>query len=221
MIKKIKRILLPFGLIFLYLVAQELTGLIVSTYKGNFVMQNVILITGSILVTIALIIVFRKDLKVKVKEFRQDVNEIIPTCFKYWIIGFGVMFALNMLINVIFTNGIAPNEEANRLLIKSYPIYMALSVCITGPICEELLFRQGFKNIFKGRIPYILFTGILFGAAHAISSEQLIDLIYILSYSCLGIAFSTICYDADNVCASIFTHMFHNTIMFILLLSIL
>ena len=217
--KSLKIILKCLGLILLYMVLQEFTGLVASFYKGNLLYQNIILIVGTLFTTILFVFIFRKDLVAYFKNFKENYSKTIPKCIKYWLIGFVITYIINIIISVFLLHGIAPNEEANRLMLKTYPIYMALSVCITSPICEELLFRLGFKNAFKRRIPYVLFTGILFGAAHLIVSERLIDLVYIFSYSALGITFSLVCYDTDNIFSSIFTHILHNTVIYLMLIA--
>lgn len=219
--KKMKDIFICLGLILLYLVMQELTSLIFYLIKGNNFNENMTLIICNIIITAIIVLIFRKDFLREFKEFKLKYKNYIPKSLKYWAIGFTSMYILNILIIAFITHGTAPNEEANRTLIKMYPIYMTMSICLTGPLCEELLFRLNFKKIFKKRIVYILFCGILFGAAHLMVSENLIDLIHILPYSALGITFSAICYDTDNVCSSIFAHIFHNSISFLILITFL
>ena len=217
--KKIKIILKCFGLIFLYLILEEITGLIASFYKGNLLYQNIILIVGGIITTILFIYIFREKIMLKINDFKKNCKTYIPKSVKYWAIGFTITYVLNIIIAVFLLKGVAPNEEANRLMIRSYPVYMALSACLISPICEELLFRLSFKEIFNKRISYILFTGILFGAAHLIVSDNLTDLLYILPYSALGVTFSMICYDTNNIFSSIFAHILHNTISFIIIIT--
>ena len=131
------------------------------------------------------------------------------------------MMISNLIIVFLFLKGIAPNEEANREMLRNYPLYMIFAVTILAPICEELMFRLSFKNVFKNRLVYILFTGISFGAMHLLANTSLIELLYIIPYSALGIAFSAICYDTDNIYSSIIAHIMHNTLTVLLLLSAL
>lgn len=217
--KKIKIVLKCFGLILLYLILGEITGLIASFYKNRLLEQNIILIIGSIITTIVLLYIFREKIISDFKSFKENHTEYLPKCVKYWAIGFVITYILNILIAAFFLKGASPNEEANRLMIKSFPIYMALSACLVAPICEEILFRLSFKELFKRRITYALFTGILFGAAHLLVSTSLADLIYILPYSALGITFGLLCFDTDNICSSIFAHILHNTITYLLLIT--
>ena len=220
MIKKAKLILWSFGLIFLYLLSQEITALIASTHKNNLIYQNIVLIVSSLVVTGILIVIFRKDFFSNFKDFKKNYKNYIPLCLKYWALGFVIMIGLNGIITTLL-GGIAPNEEGNRMLIKMYPIYMVITASITSPICEELLFRLNFKKIFKSKIAKILFTGIVFGAVHAIASENLLDLLYILPYSALGITLSATFFNTDNIISSIFTHFLHNTITIIILFTFL
>lgn len=218
MIKKIKSILLPFGLIFLYLLFQEIATLIASQYKDNRLYQNTILIISNIVITIIFIIIFRKDLITDLKDFKKNYSKYIPESLKCWILGFIIMFTLNVIITTVL-GGIAPNEEGNRMLIKMFPIYMTISVCFTSPICEELLFRLNFKNFFKSKTAKILFAGILFGAAHLMVSENLLELLFIFPYSALGICLSAAYFKTGNIFSSIFAHMVHNTTILLLLFT--
>jgi membrane protease YdiL (CAAX protease family) len=64
---------------------------------------------------------------------------------------------------------------------------------------------------------FIITSGIVFGLLHVITSfDYLYDLLYIIPYSSLGIAFALIYYRTNNVFSSIFVHALHNTILVIL-----
>ena len=217
--KKIKLFFKSLGLILLYLIWQEITGLFANFYKGNLIMQNTILIISAILITAILIMIFKEELLKDFINIKEKYNDYIPKCVKYWAIGFAATYVINIIISVFLLNGIAPNEEANRLMIKTYPIYTALSVCLLSPICEEILFRLSFRSCFKRKIPFVLFTGIFFASAHLLASTSLSDLFYIFSYSALGITFSLACYNTDNIFSSMFTHVLHNTITYLLIIT--
>lgn len=209
---RIKYFFISFGLIFLYLLLNELTTLIALPFKDNTFLLNIILIVGSFVSTFVIAFILKDELISKWDDFKKNKNDYIPKIVKYWAIGFSLMYVTNIIISILFLNGIAPNEEANREMIKLYPYYMAISVSLTGPIAEELLFRLTFKRVFSKKIVYILFTGILFGLAHMLTNSTLIEFLYIIPYSVLGITFSALVYDTDNIYTSIFAHIFHNVL---------
>lgn len=215
----ISKILIAFGIIILYIILEGVTAVVADVYKTNNLLYTCISIAGSILTIVVIAYLLRDKLKGQFKDFNENYKKYLPTAFKWWAIGFTLMFISNLVINILILKGIAPNEDANRELIKLYPFYAITSACVFAPITEELLFRLNFKNIFKKRIPYILFTGLLFGSMHLIASSSLIELIYIIPYGALGIAFGAIFYDTDNIYSSMCMHIFHNTLTILLILS--
>ncbi len=113
----------------------------------------------------------------------------------------------------------APNEAANRELITKNPYYSIINILLIAPITEELLFRLNFKDVFKKRWTFVLTTGILFGLIHIIGTPiSLINFLYIIPYSLLGVAFGLICYDTKSVYSSIIAHMIHNGVTLAIIL---
>ena len=103
------------------------------------------------------------------------------------------------------------NEELNREAIRNNVFHSALQMCIFAPFQEELLFRQNFRNLFKNKIAFSIFTGIIFGAMHLIAATSLIELPYILTYSIMGIGLGYMYFDSDNIYTSMCLHSFNNT----------
>jgi membrane protease YdiL (CAAX protease family) len=92
-----------------------------------------------------------------------------------------------------------------------------LVIGIIAPIIEELTFRKAFRDIFKNDLAFILTSGLVFGALHVVLSfNSLWDLLYIIPYSSLGIAFAITYSKTNNIYSTIFMHIFHNTVLTIL-----
>lgn len=218
---KCKLWLKAIGLILAYFGAQEIIALFASFYKDDYFVKNVVLILGYFVTMLMLIYIFKDKFKKDIKDFKDNYKKYIPMIIKYWAVGFTIMFVVNLIIVTVFLHGVAPNEEANRLMLKAYPLFMSLSISIFAPISEEILFRVSFKDVLKKKYIYILFTGITFGAMHMLANTSWIECLYVLSYSALGIAFSALAYDTDNIYSSILAHMMHNTLTLILLLRFL
>ena len=132
------------------------------------------------------------------------------------------MLISNSIIIYIFESGMSSNEEAIRDLFKISPLYIYFSSVIYAPIVEELTFRQGIRNIMDKNILFILVSGLLFGGLHVITDvNNLVDLLYIIPYSSLGIVFAYMLYKTDNIFVSMGFHFMHNGILIALQFLIL
>jgi membrane protease YdiL (CAAX protease family) len=141
-------------------------------------------------------------------------KEYYSKYFKYYLIGLGIMLISNSIIVYGFDGGISTNEETIRDIFKISPLYIYFSSVIYAPIVEELTFRQGIRNIFGRNILFVLISGFLFGGLHVITSiNSIVDLLYIIPYSSLGIVFAYILYKTDNIFVSMGLHFMHNGIL--------
>lgn len=208
------------GLIFIYIILSLLAGSIYLSLKiDNVIIDNICLTLIDLAVAFYIAHKLKDKLAKDRKKFMEDKKKCIKCSLKYWICGFILMIASNLLV-VFLLNGIAPNEEANRTVLGMYPFYSIAKMCLIGPFVEELLFRLNFKGILKKRITYVLSTGILFGLMHVIGSfTSLSDFLYLLPYTVLGCTFSIICYDTDSVYSSILAHIVHNTVSVLIILA--
>lgn len=158
-----------------------------------------------------IILLYYKDLIRDFKALKKDTVEKFDTAFRYWVIGLAIMIASNFIIQKLGI-GIATNEVEVKNFLKTSPFIYGISVCLTGPFIEEIVFRKTFKDAIKNKWLYILLSGIIFGSLHVITSlSSVLDLLYLIPYCSLGIAFGFICYDTDNIWPSIFIHILHNS----------
>lgn len=217
---KIKKIIIPFGMIFLYFILSNMEFALFYYFKtGSTIKDNAYLIFFSSITFLIIIFLSRKKLKGEWEKFKQNKKQFIPLAFKYWILGFIYMYISNIIINTLILKNIAPNEAANRELLNTYKYYSILSTAIFAPILEEIIFRLNFKGLFKSKDAFIMFTGILFGIMHILASSSLIEIIYIIPYSCLGIAFSKIYAETDSITCSMMMHIIHNSITLMIILG--
>lgn len=173
----------------------------------------------NLLFLILIVFVYFKILKKDFKLFFKDFFNNIEISIKYWLIGFTVMIISNLIIVVISNGGIAGNEEQVRELIDISPLYMLFSVSIYAPLTEELLFRKGFRDIIKNKWLYIIVSGCVFGGLHVTGNvSSPIDLLYLIPYCSLGIAFAYTYYKTNNIFSTICMHSMHNTMAIILYL---
>ena len=97
--------------------------------------------------------------------------------------------------------------------LKVAPIYTFIVTVFVAPILEELIFRLSFKNVIKNKWLFIIISGVIFGAIHVVFSvNDIYQLLYLIPYCSLGIAFSYMYYETDNILVPISFHILHNTI---------
>lgn len=189
--------------------------------NGGFWMQNLGYLLFEITLTAIFCIIYRETLKKDWKDFKENRKAYLKKAIPLWIYGLMIMFISNYIINMFITNGnIAANEEANRTIMTSLPIYAITSMIFFGPIMEELVFRKGMRNVFQKALPYAILSGLVFGGFHVatgIDSFAAIwtnwkELLYLIPYGALGFFFA-IAYDkTNNIYTSITLHIMHNTL---------
>lgn len=174
------------------------------------------LLLSYILLTIYFIIIYKKDLKIYIKNFKY---KNIITILIYWIIGFILTIISNYIINyLIIPNGLSNNETGNRDLLFNNKLIYSIILCIFIPILEEITFRLEFKKNIKNKKIFLLVSSITFALLHILSTTKLIELLYIIPYLILGITFSKIFIKTDNLISSVIAHILHNTTNVIILL---
>ena len=180
--------------------------------------MGVILSTfSSLIVLIILLLIYRKDLKVEFKKFKDNLSDNFDIGVKYWMIGLFVMMISNFILNFVIKAGGANNEEAVQSMIKSLPWLMIIDAGIIAPINEELVFRKSIKDVFKNKYLFVLISFLIFGGAHVVfSSNSFLDYLYIIPYGALGAAFAMAYYESDTVFTSMSMHMIHNTLLILI-----
>ncbi len=168
--------------------------------------------------------IYHKDLNKDFKTYFKKFDDNIKVSIKYYLCGYFVMVASNILIALFFSGATAGNENAVRSLIDSYPLYMFFSVAIYAPFIEEIIFRKciydivySFKETKYHKYIYIVISGLLFAGMHVIGiTEQAIDFLYIIPYLGLGIAFAALYHKTKNIFSTITMHSMHNTLAFLM-----
>lgn len=158
--------------------------------------------------------IFRNQFKKDFKDFKNNFKPYMKKYMQYWALAFSLMLISNMVIVTLFPNSIATNQEIinNNLMVA--PFYMVVSAVLFAPFLEEVIFRLGFRYIFKTDVLFIIASGLVFGSLHVIGSYQnLIDLIYIIPYSIPGFIFAYTLVKSKNIFIPISLHLFHNGIM--------
>ena len=213
----IRLIILFLGLIFFSSIPIVLFGI---DYEKFTMGQKALYMFGCDLVYLSILLWWNIDtIKRDFKNFTKDIFGNLETSFKYYILGFIGMVVSNLILIFITDGGIAGNEEAVRDMINKVPLYMAFSTILYAPLTEEIIFRKCIKDVIKNKWIYILASGFIFGGMHIVgSAKNLIDVLFIIPYSSLGIAFAYTYYKTDNIFSTIVMHCLHNTFAFVLYL---
>lgn len=221
---KIKKDLLVNILIFVCVLASMffVPSLIAKVLYRFISNKYIVSLLAELIYVLLLFILFKKDLIKEAKEYKNNFSKCIKTGIKYYLIGIGVMIVSNLLIGVVLKGGISENETLVREVLFSYPIYFSImTVIITGPICEELVFRKSLMSLSNNKYIYALLCGLFFGLAHVVTvAFTLFDLLYLIPYGALGFVFGCMNYETKSTFTSITMHCFHNLITFMLLLLV-
>ena len=186
--------------------------------QKNFLVNNILLLIMEFALMSILILMNRKKLKNDYADFNENHKKYLKYGFKLWFIGLIIMMISNVIIAGM-TKGLASNEEANRQLMLQYPIYIVISTMMLAPFNEELTFRGNFKDAFKNKKVFILFTAFVFASVHVLNGiTSPLELLYYIPYGALSIAFGKIYMETDNIYTTMVIHSVHNSLSIILLL---
>jgi len=205
--------------LFVFFFASVLDIIPVTLFNIELNDQNSIILSlcRNILISIILFFIYRKEIILEYHKFRENSFQNLDTGFKYWLIGLALMMISNILIQTLFPNSVAGNEESVQSMISVLPLFMFINTSILAPINEEICFRKTFYDTIKNKILFIIISGIFFGSLHVVFAfENLVDLLYIIPYSCLGIAFAFMYFKTETVFTSIIMHAIHNGILTLL-----
>lgn len=195
---------------------QQLLVIVLNIKKITVKNAIVISFLSSLIIACILILIYRKDLIKEWKIYKQNFFKNMDIGFKYWFIGLICMMISNFIISFLLNASQATNEQMVQKMISAMPYLLIISAGIIAPINEEILFRKVFKDNIKNKIICILVSGILFGYMHVTSATTILQFLYIIPYSSLGISFAVMYSKTDSIFTSMSMHMFHNTILTIL-----
>lgn len=160
-----------------------------------------------------LVLMYRKDIINGVKDIIKKKGKPLLDGFNYWFIGLMIMVLSNTILSSISSIGTSSNEAQIRILLESSWVSI-LSIAIISPIIEELIWRQSIYDVCKNKWAYLFSSGIIFGALHVFTSPitSIIDVLYLIPYCSMGIAFAYTQYKTKNIIPSITLHIIHNSL---------
>ena len=206
--------------IFLYFLLEFFTTLPLYLLNINFNDLSLnskvcYLLIYSLISLLIILLIFRKEVTNDLKNFK--LKEFFIKYFKFWFILLSLMIISNLIIQIIYPGSSAGNEDTFRKNFVVAPIYSFISAALIAPLMEELVFRMGFKKIFKNKYLFILISGLVFGGLHVIGNINTpYDYLFLLPYCLPGIILAYVYYISDNIFASLGIHFIHNLFMLII-----
>ena len=219
--QKLLNILKSTGVLILMLLWPSVIFIIFNVDINNITSKDYVIYytISSLTLSIILITIYRKDFFKDLKSYFKNFKKNFETSFKYWLAGLAVMYISNLFITFVLNKQLAGNEETVRNYLVTLPLLMTFDAAICAPINEELTFRKSFKEIFPSKWVFVIMSGLIFGLLHITSYiETFSDIIYLIPYSSLGIAFALLYYKTDNIFSSITMHSIHNLLATLLVL---
>lgn len=196
-----------------------LQALIYAVIYSIFPFEGLCYFLSYVITLLIIILKFKNNLKKDIKNIKEDIKgNIIKLCLIHFLFIIA-MYITNYILYSLIGN-ISTNEETIRATLFSSPILMFISLCLLGPIVEELTFRYPYKDIKTNRkINFIVYT-LIFAALHIIYSSSLINLLYIIPYIFLSLSFGYSFYKTNNIITSIFFHIINNTFTVLILFTL-
>lgn len=125
------------------------------------------------------------------------------------------------LITDIFYKATNSNQATVVEMINNYPILAGLTICIFGPICEEITYRVGLYSFLRRIDKYLAFvvTMIIFALIHFEfgAKDMIAELWALPSYLACGF-FLTLAYEHRGPACSITAHMLYNATSMVLVI---
>lgn len=176
--------------------------------------KTIYLIAYEVIILLLITSIFHHTLEKDWKDMKKNHRQYFSTYIKYWFLILFLMMMSNMIITFINHGGVANNEQTIRDTFKLAPIYTFFSAVIYAPITEELIFRQGIRNVFKNNLLFIIISGLVFGSMHVIPTYKVpLDLLYLIPYSIPGWVFAYILTKSKNIFVPMGLHFIHNGIL--------
>lgn len=142
-----------------------------------------------------------------------------------WTFSIGVIlfYTLSIISNMILRfflpdpNIMSSNQQLINQMLSSETIFMLILTVILAPVLEELLFRGIIFTSLYEKNPWLahFVSAFLFGFLHvysAVFSGNLTQLLYVITYGSMGLAFSIAYEKRDTICVPILLHMTNNLI---------
>ena len=217
----VRKLFMFLGILFLFLFLDYI--FIFSYYSFDIqeinkitTLKSMIFVFAKYFVLIGLFFInYRKYLKQKVIDFKNNFVKYFKISVKNWFLGFIIMIISNMIINS-FIPGLGKNEEGVQQLITEIPIIAFIMTTVFAPFVEEMIFRKYLQDAIKNKTAFMILSGLIFGLVHVMGFDSWLEYILIIPYGALGFMFAKTLNETDNIYSTIMMHMLHNGVLTLL-----
>lgn len=160
-------------------------------------------------------LLLKQDIKRDFIAFKSNFK----TYMKYIFPKLGIFLIVYIIISLVVTL-IAGQISTNQAQINELPIvFTAIMAIIFAPFIEEFMFRGLLRKSFKNDNIFIIFSTLLFGAAHVLYAEEnLIMYIYIIPYALIGYFLARTYTKTNNIFTNVTVHFLWNTFCMVIML---
>ena len=165
------------------------------------------------------VIVFRKVLWKDIKDFVRNFDKYLDR-----VIIFGFITLVLMVASAIYLDSVGIGDSSNQQAIDEalirYGVLQMITVCVIGPVVEEVFYRGILFGFLQGRgksilrsIAAILLSSMLFAFSHTSMIDfSMTDLLANIPVLMLGLTVTTLYWRTDNIFCPIIVHIVINTI---------
>ena len=173
------------------------------------------LLIDIIILTIVLFI-YKEELLNGIKALKSEFTYYRRFIRRRFILTLIISMVANLIRLIITKN----TTSENQLSVLELPIwYLAPIAVIWAPIVEECIFRGSLKRLIPNKYVFIIISGVIFGALHAISESSLFNIIVTsIPYCVIGISFSMAYEKSNNIVTNIAMHALNNFLAISLLI---
>lgn len=201
---RVKDIILGILLVFIYFSSVLWARLLPNSVNIRFAIS----IANDIFILIASIVIFFKELKVGIINFKNACSAYM----KYLLPKVGLMYVtvivLNIIVMTICNKGNSVNQATLEALPKWYSIPMAV---IWAPIVEEVIFRGVLRRIISNNTAFIIVSAIIFGFLHTLAEATLFNFfVMAIPYAAIGGFLAYVYTKTNNIVSNIACHGIYN-----------
>ncbi len=225
LLEKIKKGLTGFSVFALFILTTIIRDCFFQKHpsiNSNNNLQLIYTLLSSLVLVSIIFYIYENTLKKSFRDLRKNHQKYFSEGLKYWLFSLFFMFLFNLILLALTKNNLPANEKIIRESFKINPLIIFMLAVVITPFLEELVFRQGFRDMIKNDFLFILISSFIFGALHVIGGlNSYFALLYILPYMMPGIAFGIILIKTNNILVPIGFHFLHNGVLIALQFALL
>ena len=170
---------------------------------------------GIMLVSLLIIAIFSGRGKLFASKFNKGIDYIYGIGYAVTVVVGSII--VSSIVSWFYEMGNNANQDAIDAVAFNYPLLSFFTLCIIGPICEELTYRVGLYSLLRRFNKYfaIIVTSIVFALIHFefFADDIIVELQSLPSYIVSGVIL-TIAYEHRGPACSMMAHMLYNTLAF-------